>query len=149
MPQTETKFFGVLDYPETDVIEFPQGLPGFAQARRFLMLQPAETAPVVFLQCLDQTSLCFLTLPIELVDPVYELALSPEDMRHLEAADSERPSLLVQVILTVPAEGPATANLLAPVVVHPAARRAVQAVRSDFRYAAAVPLPDPERTPCS
>jgi flagellar assembly factor FliW len=152
MPIAQTKFFGSVEYPESDVLEFPAGLPGFAALRRFLMLQPEHTAPVTFLQSLDEGQLCFLTMPVELVDPRYELALAPEDLRMLEVEDAAGPRLLAHVILTVPAEGPATANLLAPVVVAPQTRRGVQAVRSDFRYAAAVPLPEPAvagESPCS
>jgi flagellar assembly factor FliW len=43
-------------------------------------------------------------------------------------------------VVTLPASGPATANLLAPLVVNLAARLGVQAVRSDARYSHRHPL---------
>jgi flagellar assembly factor FliW len=43
-------------------------------------------------------------------------------------------------ILTVPKEGPVTANLLAPVVVNLATRVAVQAVRADTMYSHRHPI---------
>jgi flagellar assembly factor FliW len=68
----------------------------------------------------------------------YALWIAPEDLRTLGLEEENQPvqqaSLACLAILTVPAEGPITANLLAPVVVNLATSVGVQAVRADTAY---------------
>src|SRR5579872_4975287 len=79
MPSVQTKYFGTLSYEPDAPLEFPQGLPGFEERRRFLALQFADTQPLVFLQSLEDPGLCFITLPVLAVDPHYQLRVSNED----------------------------------------------------------------------
>lgn len=46
MPTDETQQFGWLDYEPGAEIEFPHGLPGFDEERRFLLLERLERLPV-------------------------------------------------------------------------------------------------------
>ena len=40
MPQIPTKYFGPVQYEETDVVQFPCGLPGFETETLFLLMEP-------------------------------------------------------------------------------------------------------------
>ena len=106
---------------ESSTIEFPEGLPGFEECRRFVPLQHPERAGLVFLQSLERTELCFLALPARAVRPDYELALSGEDTALLGFPEGVRPALgsevLALAILCLAEGQPPTANLLAPVVI--------------------------------
>ena len=48
MPVLETQKFGRISYQEGSEIDFPAGLPGFEERRRFLAVQLPETNPLVF-----------------------------------------------------------------------------------------------------
>jgi flagellar assembly factor FliW len=152
MPDRETKYFGTLSYEPPAVIEFPAGLPGFAHCRQFLPIEDAARRPLIFLQSLEDTELCFLTLRVEAVDPGYLLKMSPEDLAlagfdALPALGAE--ALCLAVITAFAGEMP-TVNLLAPIVVNRATRRAVQSVRDDSVYGCRHPLGDAaEWPPCS
>ena len=93
MPNTLTAYFGELDYNETAVFHFPYGLPGFESERAFLFLQKPQTEPLMFLQSLGNAQLCFVLLPILVVDPDYRVNLDAEDLAalHLPAGRQPRP----------------------------------------------------------
>jgi flagellar assembly factor FliW len=132
VPRLKTRDFGEIDYSEDSVIEFPHGLPAFENERRFLMIQPPSMAPLIFLQSAQTPSIAFTAVPVATVEPGYDVSVLPED---LEAIGCPSPDQVAAfVILAFSDEGPATANLLAPIIVNAASRRAVQAVRSDSRY---------------
>src|SRR5260370_41878567 len=91
MPETLTKYFGSIEYKEADVVQFSSGLPAFEDETQFLLIEPAASAPIVFLQSLRQSSLCFLTLPILAVDPRYDLAVTWEDLQSLGLEPGQPP----------------------------------------------------------
>jgi flagellar assembly factor FliW len=143
MPSAVTERFGTLEYDPSTTILFPQGLPGFERHRRFLPVEHTSIAPLILLQSLESAELCFLTLPVERVDPAYQPSLSTEDLEALglEGREWLAPGRDLQflTILTVAEDGRLTANLLAPVVVNLRDRVAVQAVRCDTRYSHCYP----------
>jgi len=143
MPLVETKYFGTMTYEDESIFDFPLGLPAFEQEKRFVFIEIAEYSPLVFLQSLNQPSLCFLALPVLAVDPDYGFDLSNEDRATLELPQSAArgDGILALALLSLHDGFPATANLMAPVVVNVATRRALQAIRADQRYSHQHPLP--------
>jgi flagellar assembly factor FliW len=152
MPQCETKYFGTVTYDPQTVITFPYGLPAFENHCHFLPIEDAARLPFVFLQSLEDARLCFLALPVAILDPHYQLKMSAED---LAAIGQRQPTgvatdLLCLAVVSFNADGNPTANLLAPIVVNRATRAGVQSVRDDFAYGCSHPLPPvPQVTPCS
>jgi len=144
MPQALTKYFGPIEYQQADVVQFRCGLPAFEQETRFLLMEPPESAPLIFLQSLTQSSLCFLTLPIMVIDPDYHLAVTHEDLQSLGLQPDRQPEIGPEVtclaIVAVTENGPITANLLAPIVMSRGERRALQAIRIDTTYSHEHPL---------
>jgi flagellar assembly factor FliW len=138
MAQILTRQFGCFEYDPAAAIEFPGGLPGFETQRRFVLIEQPNLAPILFLQSVESPELCFAAAPVNAIEPEYDLALTEEDARLLDV--DETSSVLALAILSAPSDGPLSANLLAPVVVNPQSRRAVQAVRMDSRYSHKHPL---------
>ncbi len=143
--ETESRQFGTVQYRETEIVEFPLGLPAFENERRFLLLEPSASKPIVFLQSLNAPELCFVTLPVLVVEPGYQLVATAEDLETIGLAGlREQPVIGRHVqaysIMAMTESGP-TANLLAPLVVNISPWRqgqaalGIQAVRSDNRYA--------------
>jgi flagellar assembly factor FliW len=137
MPETVTTNFGTISFAPESVFEFPNGLPGFEDRRRFLPVQNPGTAPILFLQSLDEPSLCFTTLPIWVVNPQYRLHITEQDLQALEFPADRQPSIgdevLCLAVLSIRTTG-TTANLLAPVVVNLKNYKAVQAVSPESGY---------------
>jgi flagellar assembly factor FliW len=140
-----SKEFGPIEYDEAAVVHFPAGLPAFESETRFVLIEQAETAPVVFLQSLATPQLMFLALPARFVDPTYRLDLLPEERQVLglepgETEPVEGRDLISLAILTVRPGAAVTANLLAPVVIGARSRRALQIVQPESGYRVDQPL---------
>ena len=138
MPKLATKYFGSIEYREDEVVRFPSGLPAFERELEFLAIEPASSAPLVFLQSARTPGLCFLALPVEGIDPDYRLAIIRDDLQALGLAGDRQPGIGSEIrclaIVAAPSNGAVTANLLAPIVINPANRRGLQAIRMDSAY---------------
>ena len=156
MPKTLTAYFGELDYSESAVFQFPHGLPGFEKERAFLFVQQPQTEPLMFLQSLGESSLCFILLPILAADPNYRIALEADDLvalrlppgRELRIGDDILCAAVVRASDS-PQDEP-TANLMAPIVVNLKLQIGVQVIRADSAYSHRHPIaPSKEVAPCS
>lgn len=152
MPSLETKSFGTIAFESRDAIEFPRGLPGFEDRRRFLAIRQERARPLVFLQSLEDPGLCFITTPVLAVDPRFRLKLSEEDREAIGLSPVRRPRIGKNVwalgVIAVRETGP-TVNLLAPLVINLRSLRAVQAVMRDSSYSHRHALPQPVEAVCS
>lgn len=152
MPVVQTSNFGIISYGPEAAIEFPRGLPGFDDRRRFVALQFPDSAPLVFLQSLEVPDLCFITMPVLAVDPHYRLEVGSEDLGLLELSPLLQPRIgedvLCLAVLSVAESGP-TANLLAPVVVNLRTLKAVQAISPESGYSHQHALVPQEIAVCS
>jgi flagellar assembly factor FliW len=149
MPVFETRNFGPISYEPGDALKFPRGLPAFENCRQFLALTLPQSEPLVFLQSLEDGGLCFITVPVLVVDRDYRLRMAPEDLELIGlpsgAALRIGQQVLCLAVLSMREEGP-TANLLAPIVVNMHDRRAVQAVAPESVYSHQHPLMPKEPT---
>jgi flagellar assembly factor FliW len=138
MPALLTKYFGSVEYREDDVVQFPLGLASFENESQFLLMEPPASAPLTFLQSVQLPGLCFLALPIQNIDPDYKLDITLEDLESLGLQITRQPrigdEIMCFAVIVVAENGHVSANLLAPVVINPANRCAVQAIRIDSVY---------------
>jgi flagellar assembly factor FliW len=137
MPVLETTHFGKLSYETDSELEFPVGLPGFDDRKRFVAVRFVENDPLIYLQSIEDPALCFITMPILAADPQYRLKLTGEDLGYLGLNSARQPRIgddvLCLTVLSIRESGP-TANLLAPIVVNLRNRKAVQAVAPESHY---------------
>jgi flagellar assembly factor FliW len=137
MPSFDTQNFGNVDYEANSTVEFPKGLPGFEDRRRFVALTFPDTHPLVFLQSLEERNLCFITLPVLSIDGHYRLEVCAEDWATLGLAPEREPKIGEEIaclaVLTLQESGP-TANLLAPIVINIGNLKAVQAIAAESGY---------------
>lgn len=138
MPQISTPRFGVVEYPEDAVIHFPTGVPAFESDTSFLAIERPDTAPFIFLQSVNHAELCFVTLPVLVIDPRYRLSVCAEDLAVLGFPEEHQPEIGGDVaclsILSFPESGSAAANLMAPVLIRRDTRVGLQALQADSGY---------------
>ena len=154
MPQIRTTYFGELDYTDGTVFHFPCGLPGFEPEHAFLFLKQPHTDPLLFLQSLGDPKLCFILLPILVVDENYKVNLDAEDLAALHLPADRQPrigeEILCAAIVTTGEGGEPTANMMAPVVVNLKEQIGLQAIQADSPYSHRHPvIPRREVAPCS
>ena len=138
MKQLTTKYFGQMEYDESSVVVFPDGLPGFEQERGFLPIRQPDREPIVFLQSLSTPAVCFVTLPVHAACRDYHLAIPAEDLDALGLPHSRQPvsgeDVICLTIISVGEDGSVTANLLAPIVINLKNGRARQPIQTETEY---------------
>ncbi len=110
---------------------FPAGIPGFEGEHRMLPVEIPSQRPLVYLQSLANTDICFAALPVFVVDPGFQLHLSEDELAALEFPEQREPVIGADVLclaLLIPAGDGVRANLNAPIVVNLHNSRAVQSL---------------------
>jgi flagellar assembly factor FliW len=138
-----TTRFGEVSFTDTDVIEFPWGIPGFASLRRFLALSLAEQPNFVWLQSLEDGAVALPTADPWQVFPTYEPRLPGYATVALELEQPDDFTILCVVVVTKDAQE-MTMNLMAPIVVNLKSRRARQVMLESSGYSVREPIPRKE-----
>ena len=106
----------VLPVNPENIIEFPAGLLGFENRRRFVLISKEDEAPFMWLQDLVDDQQAFLVISPFDVEPDYRPDIADEDVA---AVGIERPQdALLLTIVTLRADGSATMNLKGPILVN-------------------------------
>jgi flagellar assembly factor FliW len=123
------------DGDELPELHFASGLPGFPDARRFVLVRLGdETSPFSVLRNLDGAAdLEFVVTHPGLFFPDYEPEIDDDTANRLELTSADDALLLVIVTVTDPVSA-STANLLGPIVVNRHTRAAAQAVLGASGY---------------
>ena len=134
--------FGPLTVNPQQAVLFPAGLLGMPNKMRFCMTRfPSEKMQRFnILQCLDDHSISFITLPLDLINPLIEEA----DIRQA-AKDLDLPldDLLILLIVSVHRESGAaklSVNARAPVFIRGSMKVAAQYVFPHTKYLIRQPL---------
>jgi flagellar assembly factor FliW len=128
----ESPRFGSLEVDADKMIEFPAGLPGFEDCRKFTLLELEEGKQGVgVLQCVDRPEVAFSVAEPGQFSLHYEFALSEEEEKTLAVERVE--DVAVFLILrhddgSMTDGPPVKANLMAPLVINAAKRVGIQKV---------------------
>ncbi|MBJ7358818.1 flagellar assembly protein FliW [Nocardioides sp.] len=121
------------------VIELVRPMPGFPDDRHFALVDLDGSGGLCSLRSLDHPDLRFLVAPPSLFFPDYTPEIDDLTVDELDIESVDQAMLLV--VLTAGESLPtSTANLLAPVVLNTANRRACQVVLDDAEHLVRTPL---------
>jgi len=134
--------FGDLEIAQDKIITFDDGLPGFPQLHRFVILEMEDIKPFHYLQALpddDTPPIALYLINPFLVDPSYEFRLTDSDMEALKSKNSTE--MTIYAIATIPSDPrEATLNLMAPIVINERGHRGRQIILHDSKYSVRHPL---------
>jgi flagellar assembly factor FliW len=138
----ETSRFGVIEFDKEKILTFTEGLPGFQEAKQFILVPHSDNSPLKWLQSLDIPELAFAVLDPWLLFSDYKPVFNPHDLESLEMENSADEDLAIVTILTIP-EDPQemTANLKAPIIINAKSNKAKQVVLLSDDYLIKQPLP--------
>lgn len=130
----KTTRFGTIEVDEDLIIYLSEGLIGFDDCRRYVVLHQTANSPIRWLQCLDDGAVAFPVMEPWIFRPDYAPSISDTDAQMLELTE-ETPKL-VFTILTIPRSNPRamTANLLGPLVINATTRKGKQVILADEQY---------------
>lgn len=120
--------FGTIEVDADKMIEFPEGLLGFPECKRFAIVhQEASSSQVFTMQSVDDRAIAFSVATPDTLDINYELTLSDEEVAQI-GLTSPQDVLVAVILLRNPEEGKLSANLSGPLVINTATRKGFQKV---------------------
>lgn len=130
----DTKNFGIIEFDDSEIICFPDGLPGFENDKQFIILNhPDSDSPFKWLQSVDNTDLAFVIINPFLFKPDYEFDIPKHILEKLKI--KEEKEVLVYSIVVVPEDiTKMTANLLGPIIINSKEKLGKQIIVDDNRY---------------
>ena len=132
----ETAYFGDIDISESQIIHFEDGLPGFEDKKKFVLLNNYDTedpVPFMWLQSMEDTSLAFVvTIPF-FMRPDYEFEIPNEVSSSIGLTSPDQAG--VYTICKISGHVDAMSfNLRSPIIINAENKKAVQLVLPDTRY---------------
>ncbi len=132
----ETKYFGTVDIEEDKILEFPNGIVGFENLKKFAIMfdiDKGEDRSISWLQSLDEP---MLALPV--VNPFnimseYNPLIEDELLKIIDSPTEEQ--VLVMLALNVPSDiTKMTANMKAPFIINSQTRKGSQIIVENQDY---------------
>ena len=131
-----TKFFGEVELADEKVLEFPNGLIGFENYKKFAIMYDEESKGKTRISWLQSLEEPLLALPV--IDPlaiVEEYIPVSEDELLETLGNPADEDLLFLLAMTVPSDmTKVTANMKAPIIINAATKKGVQLIVENEDY---------------
>jgi len=125
--------FGELDIPEENIIEFPKGLIGFEQFKKYVLLEREDSDPFVWLQSLEAPNLAFVVINPVIFFKNYKIEIHYKELEDIAVRSLDR--IEVYSVVTIPEDiMKMSINLLGPLVINLDNNRAKQLVLVNSSY---------------
>ena len=134
-----TRFLGEVEIKEEEIINFPEGIPGFEESRRFVLLDIPENEVFRILQDVEDEFVSFVVTDPWSFFEGYDFDIPDEELLKINISKEEQLSVMNIVTLSDEFEN-STVNLLAPVVVNKDDRAGKQYVLNSGKYTTKHPL---------
>jgi flagellar assembly factor FliW len=137
--ELNTKYHGVREYDENDIISFKKGLPGFENLKSFILFSVEENELFSILQSVENADTGIVVMSPFLAVKDYEFKLADEKVCELLIEDPEDVLVLSTVTLSSRAED-ITTNLKAPIIINIKKKLGEQIILDNDRYKIKNPL---------
>lgn len=128
-----TTRFGEIEVADDKIITMAEGLLGFAEITRYVILDHAPDSPFHYFQAVDDPDVAFIIIDPLCFKPDYKVAVAAGELADLKLEKPE--DAVVCAIVTVPDDpDEMTANLQGPLVINAEKRLAKQIVLYDGPY---------------
>lgn len=129
---TNTKYFGSMDYHQQDILLLKEGLFGFEDFHEYLLIRfDPENPNLLCLQSLEEENLAFILVNPFLTMGDYRPRLTAEDMDLLKLNEDSEVTYYNLCVIREPLET-STVNLKCPLVINPQTRCARQIILDDY-----------------
>ena len=129
-----TSRFGTIDVSDEEIVLFEEGLLGFGDYHRYVILNASEqNSPFRWLQCLDDGNLAFVIIePLNFMFE-YDIEVSDSDQEFIGLTRGE--DAILYAIVSIPANPQnMTANLQGPLLINVVNRKGRQIISSNPKH---------------
>lgn len=134
-----TKYHGVKEYEEDDIITFKKGIPGFEGLKKFILFPVEDNEVFSILSSIEDESIgLVVTSPFNVLKD-YEFKLDEEKIKELQIENHEDVLVLNTVTLNSVIEN-ITINLKAPIVINIKMKLGEQIILDNPKYSIKYPL---------
>jgi flagellar assembly factor FliW len=143
-----TRKFGEIEVDETKILTMPEGLPGFAGYKRFVLLEDPKTAPFCWFQSVEEPSLALVVMNPAVFKPDYDIGLE-KIINTLGWKGISPDEAVIYVVVNISGSSDdkqITANLVGPIVINSKSNSAVQVVLADTAYSCQYNVLKPEES---
>ncbi|MCL2699338.1 MAG: flagellar assembly protein FliW [Defluviitaleaceae bacterium] len=135
----KTRHFGEVEIPEDILLSFDEGIPGFPDSKRFVLIQEPDHADdddslFYWLQSADEPELALMLMDVVKVMPEYDPAVDLDQIHELGLLEAE--SYFVYNVVRIPEEiEKMSVNLKAPIVINDRLKKGKQVFSKNEDYA--------------
>ncbi|OFI06508.1 flagellar assembly factor FliW [Clostridium acetireducens DSM 10703] len=112
-----TKYHGIIEYSEKEIINFKKGLPGFENLKKFILFTVEENEIFSILHSIEDSQVGIVVMSPFIVCKDYQFKLEKQQIKELNIKSEKDVIALVTVTLSSNIKN-ITANLRAPIVVN-------------------------------
>ncbi|MBK8012263.1 MAG: flagellar assembly protein FliW [Deltaproteobacteria bacterium] len=147
-----TTRFGELEVPDEEIVDFPEGLPGF-QGRRYVQVRTTGNDLVTWIQSMDESDVALLTVDPTALIKDYRSALKLIEAQPIKLEEADQLEVRA-IVRDAPLDGAYLLNLFAPILLNTSKRLGMQLPLVGSGYSLREPWPpsapaaaSPETTP--
>ncbi|MBV4416564.1 flagellar assembly protein FliW [Clostridium tyrobutyricum] len=137
--ELKTKYHGILNYEEKDIMTFKKGIPGFDNLKKFILVPAEENSLFGILQSIEDTDIGIVVVSPFNVCENYEFDIDDDKMSKLNIKDNKDVLVLNTVTLNSKLEN-ITINLKAPIVINTNDNIGEQLILDNVDYPIKYPL---------
>lgn len=135
----KSKYHGILEYNEKDIVTFENGVPGFEELKRFILVPHKENDVFSILHSLEECEVGFIVISPFFIDDKYELNLEESIAEKLKLSSSHNAKIVNTVTLHSDPKK-ITVNLKAPIIINVENNLAHQVILNNDKYNIKTPL---------
>lgn len=136
--QFNTTYFGEIDVQDNQVIHFDEGLPGFEDKKKFVLLNNYDTedpVPFMWLQSVEDENLAFVVTVPFFMRPDYEFEIPSDVASNIGLTSPEQAGVYTICKISGKVDS-MSFNLRSPIIINAENKKAIQLVLPDTRYSA-------------
>lgn len=134
-----TKYHGIVEYNEEDIITFKKGLPGFESLKKFILVPFEDNNLFSIVVSMEDMEVGIPVISPFNVDEAYEFKLSDEKTKELSVNSPESVLVLNAVTLNSNIKN-ITVNMKAPIIVNIKRKIGEQIILDNEKYKIKEPL---------
>lgn len=137
--ELNTKYYGVKEYDESEIIAFPKGIPGFEHLKQFILFPVEDNEVFSVMHSIEDLEIGFVVVSPFYVMKEYEFKLEDENINELKI-QNESDVLVVNTVCLNKDAKKITTNLKAPIIININSRIGKQLILDNDKYLIKYPL---------